>query len=300
MSNVVFQQVLIMALLMCLGYLLQKTNLISEIGAKEIGKLLVYIVIPSVIIKSFITEYTIEKVNLLTVSFLLSFICFTIAIGISFLFFKQSEISNFGSSFCNAGFIGIPLVQATLGDGAVFLVVSVVVQLNVLQWTYGVFLLTRDKTNLEIKKIVFNPVILATILGLTIFLGDFEIPGIAKNILSNLSALNTPLAMIVCGTYLSQSKIIDIFTSKKILKVSVIRLIVIPLVTLIFLMIIPGYRELKFALFLALITPVGTNLAIFAHIFNKDFVQSVKIISNSTILSIVTIPVWISIFEIML
>jgi len=296
MAYIVLTQVIIMALLMGVGYFLFKKKVLTTLGTKELGSLLVMVIIPSVIIKSLLVEYSNEKLQLLILSTIISFICFIVSITVSYLFFKHDPIANFGSSFCNAGFIGLPLVQNTLGNDAVFLIVSVIVQLNILQWTVGVYNLTKDKRNVSYKKIVFNPVIISTLVGLILFLSRIQLPQTLMSTLSSLANLNTPIAMILCGSYLAQSHLFNLFTNTKLYRVSFVRLFVIPLITLIVLIIIPMNQTLRLALFIAFITPIGTNLAIFSHLFNKDTVYSVELICNSTILSIITIPLWISVY----
>lgn len=296
MAYIVLTQVIIMALLMGVGYFLFKKKILTTLGTKELGSLLVMVIIPSVIIKSLLVEYSNEKLQLLILSTIISFICFIVSITVSYFFFKNDPIANFGASFCNAGFIGLPLVQNTLGNDAVFLIVSVIVQLNILQWTVGVYNLTKDKSNVSYKKIVFNPVILSTLIGLILFLCRIQLPQTLMSTLSSLANLNTPIAMILCGSYLAQSNLFNLFSNIKLYRVSFVRLFVIPLLTLIILLIIPMDQTLRLALFIAFITPIGTNLAIFSHLFNKDIVYSVELICNSTILSILTIPLWISIY----
>ena len=74
------------------------------------------------------------------------------------VFRRKSAIRRFGAAFSNAGFIGIPLVQMTLGEDAVFYVASFVAILNILQWTYGVFIITGDRSQISLKKIITNPI----------------------------------------------------------------------------------------------------------------------------------------------
>ena len=51
-------------------------------------------------------------------------------------------------------FIGIPLVTAVFGNDAAFYVASFASILNLLQWTYGIVIITRRKDMINIKKAV--------------------------------------------------------------------------------------------------------------------------------------------------
>lgn len=64
----------------------------------------------------------------------------------TFIYGKKDGISCFSSAFSNAGFIGIPLVQAVVGSNAVFYISIMIVLINFLQWTYGVFVITNDSS----------------------------------------------------------------------------------------------------------------------------------------------------------
>lgn len=300
MSLIILQQVIIMSILMGIGYFLFKKEFITKVGSKELGSMLVYVVIPTVIIRSFLVEFSTEKLNLFFMSTLLAFICFLISMTISYFVFKNDPVSNFGASFCNAGFIGLPLVQNSLGNEAVFFIVSVIVQLNILQWTYGVYMLTKDKKNIGVKKILLNPVIIATLIGLVLFVSGITLPIILTSTINIVANLNTPIAMIICGVYLAQTNLYRIFTDTKVYLVSFVRLIVVPFVMLVLFYFIPVDGILKLALFIALITPVGANIAIFSHLFNKDYIFSVELICNSTILSVFTIPLWVSIYSLII
>ena len=78
---------------------------------------------------------------------------FAVAIAVSYIIYgMRKPIDNFGTAFCNAGFIGIPLVTAVFGNEAAFYVASFASILNLLQWTYGIVIITRRKDMINIKR----------------------------------------------------------------------------------------------------------------------------------------------------
>lgn len=297
MINLLINQVLTMSLLMAIGYALFKAKLISSQGAKELGSILITLVIPAVIIRSFITSYTHEKLWLLAVSFLLSLLSLILAMLLAHLFYRRDGIAEFALSFSNAGFMGLPLVQAVLGEEAVFFVISYIALLNIFQWTYGVYRLTLDGKNIQLKAVLRNPVLIAFLIALILFITALPVPALIQNSLTLLANLNTPLAMLICGAYLAQTRLSNILLESRNYKVSFFRLILIPFVTFIILMLIPGYNSVKMAVFIAAMTPIGTNLAVFAQRYQKDYRYAVETICNSTLLSILTMPLWILIAE---
>lgn len=173
-SQIILKQVAIMFILMMIGYLLYKKKMISDQGSKDLGKILIYLVIPVVIVNNFCIEKTPENVEALIFSAIIALISMLVAMFVSYLVFKDKNgIASFSSSFSNAGFVGIPIVQATLGNHAVFYISMMIAFVNILQWTYGIFTITNDKSAMSFKKICTNPVVIAVTLGLLIFFFKF-------------------------------------------------------------------------------------------------------------------------------
>ena len=138
-TGVLFKQIAIMFLLMFVGAWLYKTKRVSPEGTKSLGNILIYVIMPSVVINAFLTEYSPEKLRGFGIAFLFSLLGLLLAMGVSALLFKKHPIENFGTSFSNAGFLGVPIVSVIFGTEAVFYASSFVALLNILQWTYGVF-----------------------------------------------------------------------------------------------------------------------------------------------------------------
>ncbi len=294
MEIILLKQICIMFLLIAVGMFLVKKGYLSEQGGKDLGAILLRVVIPCVILKSYITEYTAERAIDLAVSAAMALLALLVAMVISFLVFgTKRSIENFGASFCNVGFIGIPLVQAVLGEGAVFYLASFIALLNILQWTYGVFILTGDKETVRIKTIAANPVVLAFFGGLLLFFLRIPVPQVIVSTLSSIGSMNTPLAMIILGTYLAKMNFREMFAAKSAYVCTILRLILIPAATLLVLSLIPGVKtEIRQVILIACGTPVGSNIAIFAKQYEKDYRLSVVTVCLSTICCIVTVPVF--------
>ena len=295
-SGLLLKQIVVMFILMSFGFIFYKIKFISDQGSKDISKILLYLVIPVVIIKNFMIERTAENVEIFIHAAIISLISMLTAMIISYIFFgKRDGVANFSSSFSNAGFIGIPLVEATLGPKAVFYISMMIVLVNALQWTYGVWIITNDASYINPKKIITMPIIVAVFVGLLVFLLEIPIPSSITGIFGTISNLNTPLAMIVSGVYLAQSDLVKMLKKINVYKVSLIRLVIIPLVTLLVFRFLPfGSLDLKLAILIAAACPVGSNVAIFANMYNKDYVSAVEEVCMTTILCLITLPIVIT------
>lgn len=291
-TQILILQTFVMFFLMIIGLILSKTGLLTERGSKELANILLYIVIPCVIIRSYITEFTTNKLYSLLLSALLAIIAFIISIAVSYTVYGvRKPIANFGTAFCNAGFIGIPLITAVFGSDAAFYVASFASILNLLQWTYGIVVITGRHDMINLKKVLINPVSIALFIGLLLFFTGIQLPNVIDNTITSISAMNTPAAMIVLGYYLSCVKPHELFLDLGLYLASAIRLIAIPLLTLLVLYLIPfGHGEIGMITLIAAATPVGTSTAIFAQKFDQNYQHAVCLVCLSTILSIISIP----------
>lgn len=295
-ASLLFRQNIIMFLYLMIGYLLYRNKLLTSAGSGELGKMLLYLVMPVAIIKSYIQEFSQELLAGLLVSFAAAAASLALAIVVSTLVFRnRSSIRQFGAAFSNAGFIGIPLVQMTLGSDAVFYIASFVAILNLLQWTYGVFIMTKGKNTISLKKLRTNPILIAFVIGIILFFLPVRPPDVLSGLVSTIASMNAPLAMIVLGAYLAQVPLKDLFTDRNTYLCTIVRLIVIPILTLLLLCLVPGeYHIIRVAVLLAAAASVGSNVAIFAQLYGANYRDAVKDVCLSTLCSILTMPVIIA------
>ena len=295
---ILLRQIAIMALLMAVGIYLSRKGFLSPQGTKDLGAILLRIIIPCVIVKSYITTYSRERLLELALSAGLALVAFILAMGIAYLVYgKRRRIENFSSAFCNAGFIGIPLAQAVIGDEGVFYMAASVALLNLFQWTYGVYIMTDRRDSISAKTIAKNPVVIAIVIGIALFLSRLPVPGIVTSTLGYIAGMNTPVAMILMGTYMAKlpwRKLLD----KRAYGCVLLRLVVIPAAVLAVFWALPiSNQNVALAAYLAAATPVGANICVFAQQYDCDYEFSVVTVCLSTVLSIVTVPLMVSLAQ---
>ena len=306
MALIILQQIVIMSLYMLCGYWLYKTGKITEEGSKSIANLLPWAVIPSTLINSFLIEYSDEKMKLLMISFGMAALTLLIAAVLGFVFFRNSGIECFAATFSNAGFIGIPLVQASIGSEGVFYLSGILILFNLLQWTYGIWLLLRGRDgksgnvpNPSLKSIILSPIVLSALAGILLFVTNTgaKLPSVLTSFIGGLVHLNAPLAMIVLGIYLARTKISALFTTKRLYLVSAVRLLIIPLVTVLIFMLFPVSTPVRMTMLIAGAAPVGANVAVYSQLYDEDYGYACQTVTQSTLFSIITMPVIIWIAE---
>ncbi len=294
LALLVLNQVAIMLVLIFCGYFAVKKGYLTTQGSRDLGNILLYIITPAVIIQAFRMEYSNEKTFNLMVSAGLALIAILISILIAHIFYRKNGVLNFGVSFSNAVFMGIPLIYNTLGSDAVFYALSFVIFTAIGQWTYGIMVLTHDKSVVSFKNILKNPIIYYVLIGLFVYFTQLKLPSILTQTMAYLVPLNTPIPMFMIGGFIAGLPFKSIFNQLHIYRASFLRLLIVPGIVLIVLKFIPSigqdFDTMKMAVLLVASTPVGANVAIFAQQYNQDVKESAQLVSLSTILSVLTIP----------
>ena len=109
-----------------------------------------------------------------------------------------------------------------------FFIASSIALLNLFQWTYGVYIMTDDRNAISVKTIVKNPVVIAIVIGLLLFLTRLPVPPVVVSTLGYIAGMNTPVAMILLGTYMARLHIRQILLERRAYLCVVLRLLAIP------------------------------------------------------------------------
>lgn len=284
-------QTLLMLLLAGVGFILFKTGKISQEGSKSLGNILICAVLPCVIVKGFLVERTPERTTSLLISLGAAAVLLGVSVLISRLFFRRDAIAAFGAAFSNPGFFGIPLITAALGSENVFYIAAFIGLLNLLQWTYGVSLMTGKRGALRFSALIRAPFLIAIVIGLILFFTAPPLPSLFTDALGSIAGLNTPLAMFTVGVYLAQANFKQMFTRGRLYAISAVRLLIIPAVCLLLLWPVPAaWQPVKTALLIAAACPVGSNIAVYAHLHGKDSAYAAQSVVVSTLFSVITLP----------
>lgn len=295
----VIKQIVIMFLYMACGFFLFKGKKITKEGSASMANLLVWLIIPVVLVKSFCVEPTGDRIGALGLSFLLAVLALGLSISLSAVVFKKHPIENIAAAFSNAGFLGIPLVTATIGGEYVFFIAFFVAMLNILQWVYGVAVITNTKMRFN-KSTLLHPLILSVGIGLVLFFTGWgaKLPAVVHSTMNGIAAANAPIAMFVMGVYLAQADLKNLLKNKWLYMVSLIRLLVTPVLTLLLFWglqaILPAMeKQMLLALFITAVAPAGANVAVYAQLYNKDYVYASTTVVVSTLLCLATMPLMV-------
>ncbi len=291
-----------MLILILIGVILAKGKVLSESGVKSMTDMVLYTVTPCVIIKSFIREYDPSTLKKLLISFLIAILAHIGFIILTHLIIHDKDKSKervlrYGTVFSNCGFMSIPLQQALLGDEGVFYATSYIAIFQLLIWSYGIIVMSGDKKYMSPKKLFLSPGLIGLAIGLIIFLFSVPIPKIIAEPISYMASLNTPLPMIIIGFHLASSNVLDGIKNPKCILAMSLRLVILPLVALAVMYLCSIRGVMLVSSVISSCAPVAVITTMFSATLRQDTSLSVNFVSLSTVLSLITMPILITLTQ---
>ena len=308
MALLVIKQLGIMTLIVLASYIFARILKIDDKGQKLLSKMLLYFINPCLIINSFNREFDPSKLKELSFLIIVSFVLHIFMIGLAILFtLKKTDINiidRLSTVFTNCGFIGIPLIRGVFGDQGVFYLMGYLIVFNILLWTWGLY---QMSSTINVKKIITNPNIIAVFLGLIIFCLPFELPQMIAKPISMIGDMNTPMAMILIGIMFSNFKMEKTYVGK-LLKITFVRLILVSFANLFILILInkifgqslDNCRTMLFVAYISSMCPVATSVPSVTCIYDKDTSYASLVVSVTSLFSMLTIPAFVALAEILL
>ena len=307
-SLLLMEEIIKLFVIMFMGYAVVKAGLMKSSESKSVSVILVYLVIPCVIIKAFQVDYTPDVQKGLFLA-----IAAAVAVHILFLLitvplkkvFRMDVIEQATSIYSNAGILVIPLVQELLGqDYVIYSSAYIAVQL-ILLWTQGKNMLCEEE-KLEWKKVFLNVNIISIIAGIVLFLFRIKLPAGVQDVLGMMNNMIGPLGMLLAGMAIAEVPLKSIFTKKRNYLSVAFRLLLYPVLGLFLMKAIQivvnleNSSQILLTVYLACVTPACASVTSMAQLYDKDAAYASSLYVLTTLLSIVTMPVMVYLYEMMM
>lgn len=293
-------QIVLMFCLMLVGVLINKLKFMHSQTSSDLTNVLLYIVSPCLIINAFEQPYSGSRIKQFLLAIAGVFLLYIIEIIVAKLVFGRLKnqnlrrITQYGSIYSNAGFMGIPLISSLFGSEGVFFAVVSLAAFNIFSWTQGVSLF-KDNDNGAVEKtdwsqVLLNPNILAIFLGILLFIFSIKIPSTPNQVIKYVGSVNTPLSMIVIGNSLANIKFSRDMLNKEIGLTILLRNLLFPIIGIVLLKVI-GVTGIAFYTTVVMAAcPVAGLVVLFTLQVEGDTAPAISLMSLSTILSLITIP----------
>jgi predicted permease len=299
-KSVVTAQVATLFLIMAVGFIARKQKILTPDLTKGFSDLLLNITSPFLALSSF--QFAFSRDMLAAAGMVLVFALVVHVAGIlvgKILFARfpdaTGKILRFITIFSNCGFMGYPVIGSIFGQRGIFLTSIYVAVFTTFIWTYGVFIFTGKADRRSLIGALLNPGIIAVFLGMLLFLFSLKLPLPVAQTLQAVGSMTTPLSMIIVGSMLTEVKPGDLFSGWAIYYGALLRLLILPFVTLFILKGI-GFKGILLGVcVLTVAMPAAAISVPLAESNRGDVFFASRIVFLTTILSVVTIPmvIWL-------
>lgn len=295
-------------LFILMGYFLAGKKLVPDNSQAVLSKLENYIFIPALVLGTFIENFTPEKITVAAELLLCSLALGLIAIGLSLLCVRfcsrdpyERSIYTYGLCFSNFGFMGNAVVGALFPDIFLeYLIFTLPLWSLIYLWGVPVLLLGDSSQKPSFKqrlKSFVNPMFVCTLLGMLIGILGIPVPKFVSSAVSAAGSCMSPIAMVLTGMTIARFNLRDVLGIKSVYLVTALRLVVYPLLFLGAMLLIPLPRTFATCALCSLAMPLGLNTIIIPSALGKDTKVASGMALVSHVLSCLTIPVVLMLFE---
>ena len=163
---------------------------------------------------------------------------------------------------------------------------------NISVFSYGTLLMQKSTGaagGVSFKKMI-NPGTVSAVAALLLYLLEVHLPDIILQPVASLGGVTTPLAMLVIGSSLARQPMRQVLQEKSLCPFTVVRLLVLPVLTLLLCKGLVSDPILAGVLVLVSAMPVASNIVMICNELGKDSSYISKGVFFSTVFSIVTLP----------
>lgn len=207
--------------------------------------------------------------------------------------------------FPNVVFIGFPVIQALWGEGITSVGAVYYISNTILFWTVGVWLLQKDGKSREIQSVSFlsnlrmliSPPIIGMLLGMAAVFFEIPVPDLFLKPLSMISQLTSPLSLIFIGSVIRNMDLASVRLGKDMAAALFMRFFVVPAASVVFLKIMPISVLMRQVFFMLSTMPAMAQMGIMARQYDSDYEFACTIITLTTIISMITIPLFMFLIQ---
>ncbi len=312
-----FLRVVSVFLLVFLGGLARRTNLLDAGSTTRLANAVKNYFYPALIFHALFNNFTseglIENMILPMGAFIIMAVGYFIgaASGRVIRFASAGEKSSFlfQCAVNNYSFLPLPIILMLWGDQGVAMLIFSTLGAEIAVWTFGVFALSGNKFQREsLKNLVSVPMVSILLAVLAIAARDFfggsavfantfvsEAAGSFMYAVHLLGGAAIPVAMFVVGSRIFVLEGRHIFAMKQ-LYVAVLRLLIIPAAAVFILFQLPLSHEMRMVLIVVAVMPSANVSVVLSESYGADVDFAASSVLVTHIFALLTIPVWLSIF----
>lgn len=304
---ILMNKLLAMLLMVVVGYGAVKLRVVDSDDSKTLSRLIVYILQPCLICRSFQIELTPERMSGFLCALVLGISTYLIWIAALELLkkpLKLDAVDRCSLIYSNVGNLALPLIYMILGSEYVFYASALQVPFNLLVWTHGNSIISAER-HLHVRKVLLNPNVIAVGVGLLLTALRIRLPDFLDTAMDGLGSMVGPGSMLVIGMVITKCDLKKAFTNRHAYAISFGRLLIMPF-SLLLLFLVTGILGRQPALlpvfqvcFIALCTPTASTVSQLAVLYNNKAYETGVYSVLTMALCVVTMPLMLAVFQLL-
>lgn len=305
-SVILAKKILSLFIMMLMSMAMVKLKILKTSDSKVISLLLLYLFFPCVILISFQVDFTPEVQQGMLLGTFAAVIIHALLIALSSFMKKvlhMDAVEQCSVIYSNSGNLIIPLVTSVLGPEWVIYTSSFLAVQLVLFWTHMKSTLSGE-THMDFKAIFTNANMIAIMIGLVLLVTGMRFPAPVNDAFRAMGGVVGPSAMIIAGILLGGTTWEKVKSYKRLPLVVILRLGIVPLVTMAFLKysglanLVPNGDTILLITLLATATPSATTVVSMSTLFGGDNEYASVINVVTATLCTLTMPVIVWLYQI--
>lgn len=301
--RIVFNQVFVLFLFVAIGFILGRTKIVKAENSSMLSNLLVYVFLPCCNVKAFANNFTVQYISQNYNYILFGMILLIIFVFITKLCAKPLSrnkydryVYEYSMLVPNYGYMGYALAISCFGEMGLLNFIMFSTPFTIYIYAMAFPFLTKHGFTL---KGFLNASMISVIIGIIIGLSGIKLGGVVETVVVNGGNCMAPISMILTGLVISEFNIKEIVKKWQIYPVTLMRLVILPLITGAVLTMLPIDKSLVGIAILFMALPCGLNTVIFPKIVGEDCSIGAGLAVFSTVGACLTIPVVFAIFGLM-
>lgn len=281
-----------------LGLIFRKLGLLHPKTANVLGDLILNLALPCSIVTSFVVKFDRTLINQFLIAILIGILSQVLAGVVNIFAYKkadpeQQKILKYSTYVSNYGFLGLVIAGGMYPLNGTMYGAIATVPLRMVMWSVALSLFTPAKNRKEaFTRVAFHPCMVAVYIGLLLLLTGYQPPKVAMEMLNSIGKTVTPLSMVLVGCLIAEISDFKTFFNRQVLWFSSLRLVILPFIMYAgcTLFGIDGILRGISVIFAAM--PAAVTTAVMAAKYQSDTAFATKVVVTSTLLSLVTLPIW--------
>lgn len=298
--TVIIQQMIKFFLLMSVGYVLYKINIMDSEFNKKITNFVLRVANPCMMIASVFSISEDRDIKKVLFVFLVAIIMYAVlpvlGMGIAKIIRCKPEntgIYVFMTIYSNIGFMGFPIIESLIGPEALFYATIFNMMFNITLFTIGIKAINYPDAGgkrIPVKDIILHPGVISAIAAIVLYFANFKVPDLIAGTIDQIGDLTPPIAMLLMGASLAKIPVKKVFNESRCYVFIVIKQIILPILSWFLIKRFIADETIRIVTLIMMSMPIANSVVMFTIEYDRNEELAAKNVFLSTLASIALFP----------